>query len=94
MSTNKEERRPREFKAKFDSSRNDLYWTVTFLVWDGKQHEYFKGEWTGYDDDNWWHNVAPSRKRKTVTGDKGTKITLEIDFETCKVTEILPAQNN
>ena len=88
MSKKKETRQPREFKAEFDSYFNDLFWKVTFFDFTGKA-EYFKAEWVGYNDDNWWNNVAPSKKRQIITGDRGTKMTLEIDFETCKVTEIL-----
>lgn len=71
-------------KAKFDIIGNDLYWEVTFF----RDDEWFKCKWVGYDDDNWWLNVSPNMKRRTFTGNKGSKITLEIDFVTCKVKEI------
>lgn len=48
-------------EATFDQLRNDLYWKV------------YAGEdgfirWTGYDDRNWWENVAPTDAARTRVG--------------------------
>ena len=84
-----DKREPRMFKAEFEALRNDLYWTVCFFDYNNGESEWFKFEWVGYDDDYWWNKVSPTKTRQTRTGDKGHKITLEIDFRKCMATEIL-----
>lgn len=54
----------------------DLYWSIYDLE-DGKI------SWTGYDDTNWWDNVAPHQRIKE--GKKSGK-RYEIDFVTGEVT--------
>ena len=91
----KKERKPREWKAKFKALGNDLYWDVHFMEERRDERdrfigfEWFRTEFTGYNDRYWWNNVAPKNNRRTITGDKGTIITLEIDFETCTVKEVI-----
>ena len=70
-------------KAKFEAMGNDLFWELYHF--DYKNHEWFKYKWYGYNDANWWGNVAPKQKIKDVVGDKGTTKTFEIDFNTCEV---------
>lgn len=58
--------------AEFQSMGNDLYWKV-YDMEDGFIR------WTGYDDGNWWRNVAPARRDKV--GEK-TGRTYRINYET------------
>ena len=45
-------------KAKFTHLNRDLFWRL-YTLEDGSIR------WTGYDDSNWWDNVAPKvRDRK------------------------------
>lgn len=91
MTKKKVVREPREFKAEFSQMRNDMYWEVHFF--DGDLWYSFR--WIGYDDANWWHNVASNQRRQTVAGETidrektDKKITLEIDFEKCIAREVL-----
>ena len=82
----KEEERKKKVheKVRFECLGNDLFWDCCF--W--KENEWFHCSWTGYDDDYWWNNVAPTKKIQTVTGNNGTKVTVEIDFHTFEVKEI------
>lgn len=66
---------PTIVSAEFTQSRNDLHW------------ELFDGEdgfirWTGYNDNNWWVNVAPKTRERIgpVTGKKYT-----IDYHSGRV---------
>ena len=92
----KEVNKPREFKAKFESYTNDMYWTICFF----DDNLWFKFVWTGYNDDYWWTKVAPTKTRKTVIGKNidgklsDKKITLEIDFTKCIAKEILNEEIN
>lgn len=71
--------------ADFSIIRNDMYWEVSVF----KGGEWFHCRWDGYNDSNWWENVAPKVRRKTFKGKNGTEITLEIDFNTNIVNEVL-----
>lgn len=70
--------------AKFSQSRNDMYWTH-FDLDDGFIR------WIGYDDANWWENVAPKADTSRVGKESGRTYTL--DYNTCEVliTEQVPA---
>ena len=62
--------------AEFSQNRSDMYWKV---------HDMKDGfiRWGGYDDDNWWRNVAPKTRVRVgpVTGNKYT-----IDYDSGQVT--------
>lgn len=58
--------------AKFESLGRDLYWSH-YDVRDGFIR------WTGYDDRNWWENVAPARRDRV--GEK-TGRTYRINYDT------------
>lgn len=66
-------------KAKFSYMARNLYWRHY-----DRQDGFIK--WSGYDDANWWNNVAPHRRdqKGAVTGR-----TYRIDFNTDTV-EVLP----
>lgn len=65
--------------ADFDSLGRDLFWRY-------RDSQDGTIRWTGYDDANWWQNVAPAnRDRKgPVTGR-----TYRIDYET-DVVQVVP----
>ncbi|UIJ43766.1 hypothetical protein LZK98_11755 [Sphingomonas cannabina] len=67
--------------ADFSQSRNDMYWKV-YAGADGVVR------WIGYDDANWWQNVAKSTAQKVgkVTGRIFT-----LDYDTNIVTVGEPA---
>lgn len=75
--------------ADFTIYERDMRWYFLQARWrkDGGL-EWFKAKWTGYDDSNWWNNVAPSMRRQKCTGDRGTTVVLEIDFDTNLVVEV------
>ena len=89
------EHEPREWKAKFNALDNDLFWKVHFMKERRDERgrligfEWFRTTFEGYNDDYWWKNVAPKITRQTITGDKGTELTIEIDFRTCVVKEVI-----
>ena len=60
--------------AKFNQSRNDLYWSV-FDLDDGFIR------WTGYDDDYWWKNISVKPETQTRIG-KVSGRSYRINFET------------
>lgn len=64
-------------KAEFSQSRNDMYWTH-FDMEDGTIR------WGGYDDANWWYNVAP--KADTARVGKVSGRTYVLDYTTSEVT--------
>lgn len=70
--------------AKFDALRNDLFWSyhhyTNDLVW-------LKLDWYGYNDQNWWNNVAPTEGARAKVGQDGK--TYLIDFHTCEVFEVV-----
>lgn len=70
--------------AKFNTSRNDLFWSyhhyTDALVW-------LKLDWYGYNDQNWWDNVAPTKEARAKVGQDGK--TYLIDFHTCEVFEVV-----
>ncbi len=78
------------FKAEFSQIGNDLFWNFCKLIETDKGYEFFDTTWTGYNDANWWNNVAPLKQTRTavVTGDKGTVKTFQINFTTGEVEEI------
>lgn len=76
------------YKAEFNQLRNDLYWNFYKMLETDKGYEFFNETWTGYNDDNWWNNVAPFESIRTVTGDKGTVKVFKINFKTCEVEEV------
>ena len=69
--------------------RNDLFWHFTALQWtkEGKI-EAFKADWQGYNDANWWSNVAPKVKPQRCVGSLGTTKFFSIDFNTGRVEEV------
>ena len=79
----------RELRAKFDIHRNDMFWECcTYIETEKSPFEWFVLKWQGYNDDNWWDNVAPKACVQTFTGDQGTKKTFRIDFHTMLITEV------
>ena len=66
-------------KAEFQCLGNDLYWKFY-----DPQDGFIR--WVGYDDDNWWQNVAP--KRRDRIGEVSGR-TYRINFDTNEV-EVLP----
>lgn len=67
---------------------NDLYWEYrASRRTKAGEYENFKAEWWGYDDRNWWDNVAPAMKAVEVVGSLGTHVRLKLDPETSMVTE-------
>lgn len=70
-------------KAEFKYMGRDLYWKL-YDTQDGFIR------WMGYDDANWWQNVAPTVRERT--GHKSGRI-YRIDFKTNAV-EILPASHS
>ena len=67
----------------------DMYWTFMQTRWTNDlKLEFFSARWTGYNDDYWWDNVAPSQRQQKCTGEMGTVVVLEIDFRTGRVVEI------
>jgi len=65
-------------KARFEQSRNDLYWDIYDLD-DGFVR------WTGYNDDYWWNNISVTEGFKKRTG-KVTGRIYELNIETGDVT--------
>ena len=76
--------------AECNHLRNDIFWDFGRFYNTDKGYEWFKCMWTGYNDANWWDNVATKEEYQTrkVTGDKGTVKTFKIDFKTNIVTEV------
>lgn len=72
---------------------NDIYWHFKAMTctkdW---QFEHFRADWQGYNDANWWNNVAPNVKPLKVVGDRGTVKYLRIDFNTDRVWEVEGAE--
>ncbi len=67
----------------------DIFWNFLQARWTKEGGmEWFKAKWTGYNDRNWWNNVAPSMRRQKCVGDRGTTVVLEIDFDTNLVVEV------
>jgi hypothetical protein len=65
-------------QASFNQMRNDMHWSL------------YAGEdgiirWTGYDDRNWWDNVAPTDHARIRVG-KVTGRTFRLDHRNCEVT--------
>ena len=77
-----------KYKAEFRQMGNDLFWNFCKLIETDKGYEFFDTTWEGYNDANWWNNVAPLEQTRTVTGDKGTVKTFRINFQTCEVEEV------
>lgn len=79
----------RELRATFDIHRNDMYWKChTYIETEASPFEWFKLEWQGYNDDNWWDNVAPTACVKSFIGDQGTTKTFRIDYHTMLIVEV------
>lgn len=79
----------RELRARFDIYRNDMHWSChTYLESEKSPFEWFELDWRGYNDDNWWDNVAPKSCVKEFTGSEGTKLTFRIDYHTMLITEV------
>lgn len=78
------------YKAEFRQLSNDLFWNFCKSIETDKGYEYFITTWTGYNDANWWNNVAPLKQARisTVIGDKGTVKVFKINFKTCEVEEV------
>ena len=79
----------RELRARFDIHRNDMWWSCsTYIENKADPFEWFELKWKGYNDDNWWDNVAPKACVKEFTGSCGTKKTFRIDFHTMLIVEV------
>ena len=70
-------------KAEFQALGNDLYWKL-YDTQDGFIR------WTGYDDQNWWQNVAPAKRDRTGLR---SGLTYRINFETGDVEVLLDTEN-
>lgn len=66
-------------QASFTQLSNDLYWRV----YDGQDFI----RWTGYDDANWWNNVANQDSFRRRVGSDGRVYTLDPDTDTVSVTD-------
>lgn len=67
----------------------DLYWNFNQMRWTkDSELEWFTAKWIGYNDANWWDNVAPFKRQQKCTGEMGTVVVLEIDFRTGRVVEV------
>lgn len=51
------------------------------------EHKIKQVSWSGYNDANWWENVAPTEQARIRTMPCGR--TFEINFETCEVFELI-----
>jgi len=58
-------------RAKFSQSRNDMYWSF----YSTEEGETIR--WSGYADDYWWNNVAPTEVWRRRVGKSGTVYTLD-----------------
>lgn len=76
------------YKVEFNRMGNDLFWNFHKFIETDKGYEYFNAEWDGYNDSNWWENVAPFETIRTIKGDKGTEKVFQINFSTCEVRKI------
>lgn len=65
-------------QAKFSQSRNDMYWKYS-----DAEDGFIR--WVGYDDANWWDNVAPTAHARTRVGPDTGRI-YTIDFTTGEIT--------
>jgi hypothetical protein len=50
--------------------------------------EFFHVKFSGYNDINWWDNVAPYENTTEVKGDKGNIRKFKIDYNTCIIEEV------
>lgn len=78
--------------AKMERGGNDLFFSLCFLAaTDKSPFEAFHLRWTGYNDSNWWDNVATdvNVQTKKFKGEYGTEKTFRIDFKTRAVYEAL-----
>ena len=84
------------YKVEVKCMHNDLFWNFCKLIETDKGYEFFDTTWEGYNDSNWWDNVAPLKKTRTatVTGDKGTVKTFQINFSTGEVEEVEEKEND
>ena len=82
------------YKAELEQQRNDLYWKLYLNLVTDKDCEFFNVTWKGYNDANWWNNVALFESIKTVKGDKGTEKTFQINFSTGEVKELGEQEND
>lgn len=57
-------------KAKFVSHGRDMYWKLPIYDPD-------RLRWNGYDDANWWTNVATDAEKMTITGASGRRYVLD-----------------
>ena len=84
-----EETQMRELRATFYIHRNDMFWECcTYIETEASPFEWFQLKWIGYNDDNWWDNVAPDVCVKEFIGDHGTKKKFRIDFHTMLIVEL------
>lgn len=67
-------------KAEFQSLGRDLYWKL-YDTQDGFIR------WSGYDDTNWWQNVAPTVRDRVG---KHSGLTYRINFDTNEVETVSP----
>ena len=78
---------PKRICAKASQYRNDIYWEfVTPITFKGKNLKVVGGEilkWVGYDDENWWNNVANQESTKQRTDKLGN--IWEINFTSTRV---------
>jgi hypothetical protein len=66
-------------KAKFSYMGRDLYW---------KLYDHKDGfiRWSGYDDANWWNNVAP-KVRDRVGPETGRTYRIDFESDTVEIIE-------
>lgn len=70
--------------AKHSKLHNDLFWEFHTFT---KDRVWLSLKWWGYNDYNWWHNVAPTDAARTAKGQDGK--TYRIDFNTSEVFEVM-----
>jgi hypothetical protein len=81
----KKKRKPLSGQAEFRIYRNDMFWDFHKIDCDNG-FELVKVKWTGYNDEFWWNNVAPTEEAQVKVGSNGRKY--KINFRTCEVVEV------
>ena len=85
----------RELRATFTIHRNDMFRRChTYIETKKSPFEWFELDWQGYNDDNWWDNVAPKACEQEFTGDMGTKLKFRIDYHTMLITEVVEGMSD
>jgi hypothetical protein len=66
--------------ATFTSLNNDLYWKVF-----DRNYNYVR--WIGYDDRNWWENVATQESWRRRVGSDGRVYTLDPETNRVRIAD-------